>query len=107
MPAVLDRPTEIKPATKQEFIEALRSGKYEQCRGSMFGGGNRFCAIAVYHVISGDDTFNALVGANQILGIPINVYAKIFNLNDANKTFEELANIFALHLKEDFSSLDY
>jgi hypothetical protein len=106
MQTTVERPIELKPATKQEFIEALRSGKYEQCHGSLYDGGNRRCAIAVYHIISGDPTFDAPVGSRQILGIPITVYAKIFKLNDRGLSFNKIADILEEKLAEDFSRLD-
>lgn len=107
MTAVLDRPTTIRPATKQEFIDALRSGKYEQCRGSMQLPGNKVCAVGLYHIISGDGKFNALMGASNILGIPIGIYARIFDLNDSGKTFSELADLFETNLSDDFKTFSY
>lgn len=107
MPAVLDRPTSIKPATKEEFITALRSGNYEQCTNGSMKNGNQVCAMMVFHTISNDPEFNTILGNESILGIPLKIYGRIVHLNDSGVSFSKLADILETHLSDDFKTLSY
>ena len=42
----------VKTVTKQEFINALRSGEYEQNTDGRMMAGSKMCAMMVFHALS-------------------------------------------------------
>jgi hypothetical protein len=96
------RPSKI--ATKQEFIQALRSGQYEQCNEVMKNDAGQRCALGVFHAISGDPDVNDF-RASDIF--PAKVFSKIALLNDIGKTFNEIADLLEIGLSEDLQSFHY
>jgi hypothetical protein len=77
-----------KTITKQDFVNALRSGNYKQCYGGMKDSNGAFCAMGVYHVLHGDGDIDDIT-------ISFKVHSSVFNsiarLNDAGATFDEIA----------------
>lgn len=100
-------PIKVKPATKQEFITALRSGEYEQNTNGNMKADNKVCAMMVYHLISGDPETDAEIAGNSILGIPVKIYNQITELNDTPYNFRAIATILEKHLSDDMQSFTY
>lgn len=77
-----------KTITKVDFINALRSGVYQQCYGSMRDKDGAYCAMGVYHAIHGDHIVDDIT-----ISLKINAYVfnKIADLNDSGATFDEIA----------------
>lgn len=96
-----------KTVTKQDFINALRSGEYEQNTDGRMQAGHKVCAMMVFHALNGDRTLNANVGETTIFNFPISIYNRIATLNDSGKTFLELSDILETHLSDDFQSFSY
>jgi hypothetical protein len=96
-----------KTVTKQDFIRALRSGEYEQYTGGSMQSGAKVCAMMVWHKLNGDHNFDAPVGGDSILGVSINVYNRIAELNDMGYTFGELAMILQESVSDDLSNINY
>jgi hypothetical protein len=95
----------MNPELKAKWVEALRSGKYEQCRRALHDGVG-FCCLGVYGDVRGiprasllhhkgavgpyDDTAAAL---NPLDEIPtVLVRHTLADLNDAGKSFAEIAD---------------
>jgi hypothetical protein len=97
----------VKTVTKQDFINALRSGEYEQNTDGRMQAGPKMCAMMVFHALNHDRTLSAPVGDKAIFNIPMRIYNKIAELNDNGMTFLELADILSVHLSEDFQNFSY
>jgi len=97
----------VKTVTKQDFINALRSGEYEQNTDGRMQNGHKMCAMMVFHVLNGDRQLNGPVGDKQIFNFPIRIYNRITELNDSGMTFLELSDILETHLSNDFQSFSY
>jgi hypothetical protein len=93
--------------TKQDFINALRSGEFEQNTDGRMQAGHKMCAMMVFHALNNDRQLNGPVGDKQIFNFPIRIYNRITELNDSGMTFLELADIIETHLSDDFSSFSY
>jgi hypothetical protein len=96
-----------KTVTKQDWVAALRSGEYEQCINGGMQSENRVCAMMVWHKLNDDHSFEAPIGGTHILGVHIDVYNRIAELNDLGYTFGELAMIISETVSDDFSSITY
>jgi hypothetical protein len=76
---------------RDEWVKALRSGEYEQCRGTISKqgcDGPMYCCLGVLaHLIDGDD--KALWGRVQkeAYGLPVSryVYEELVGLNDMGR----------------------
>lgn len=97
----------VKTVTKQDFINTLRSGEYEQNTDGRMQNGHKMCAMMVFHVLNHDHDLHGPIGDKQIFNVPIRIYNKIAELNDSGKTFLELADIIETGLSEDFQHFSY
>ena len=92
---------------RREWIEALRSGKYEQTQNYLRSG-NSFCCLGVLCDISGidkwDESFINHIPYGKNTVMPTSDVTKLVNLsdrrarlltlaNDSGKTFNEIADI--------------
>lgn len=85
-------------AIKAKWIEALRSGEYEQARNELLTSGEKpaYCCIGVGYVACihpkidfGDDTY----AAAEQLGLDDDITDKLTRLNDMDeKSFSDIAN---------------
>ena len=107
MPTLAPQKTATNVVTKQDFINALRSGEYEQNTDGRMMNGSKMCAMMVFHALNGDRALNAPVGDKQIFNVPMRIYNRIAELNDSGMSFLELADILSVHLSEDFQSFSY
>ena len=98
---------------RQQWIAALRSGKYRQCLGTL-DTGEACCALGVACRLMSDQLEvltlpNGVVFYNQStkyppaivlekLGLPD--WRRVAYLNDTGCTFEEIANLVEQHLQE-------
>lgn len=97
----------VKTVTKQDFINALRSGEYEQNTDGRMQAGPKMCAMMVFHALNDDRALNGPVGDKQIFGIPMRIYNRIAELNDFGVSFLELSDIIETHLSDDMQSFSY
>lgn len=95
--------TKTKFASKEQFISALRSSEYIQCKGLMKAG-PAHCAMGVYHAISGDPEINSM---EPSLSFATRVFNQIAFLNDSGLTFSQISDILEVYLSDDFQSFDY
>lgn len=96
-------PTTITRTTvKQSFIKALRSGQYEQCKDVLINAQGQRCAMGVFHADNGDPDINDMTVSNQMSP---RVFGQIAILNDAGRTFNEIADILEAGLSDDLQSL--
>lgn len=93
-----------KTGVKQAFIDALRSGQYQQCKYVLKDSDGARCAMGVFHAINGDEDINNL---EVSLKFHMSVFNHIALLNDTGKTFVEIAAILENGLSEDLQSLSY
>lgn len=100
--------TITKPATKSDFIKALKSGNYKQLSdGRLFDSEGRVCAMMVWHALNGDNELVAYVGNNTTFGLSHAVYDRIADLNDQGYSFEQLAGIVTEFVSDDLQSISY
>jgi hypothetical protein len=89
---------------QQKWVDALRSGKYEQGFSGLYTSGSRYCCLGVACVesgITGDDlaggTLSCYPKVREWLSITTDVgYVEENNLaeiNDSGTSFEKIANI--------------
>ena len=91
-----------------EWIEALRSGEYQQATGKLKGtnihGETRFCCLGVEQHIHPEQC--ALVNSDATLYVrgvgeqrlPDTWQGGLANLNDNNVTFEEISNVIETYI---------
>lgn len=101
--------TATKPTTKQSFIEALRSGNYEQLTdGRMFcEQTGAVCANMVFSLINDDPNLDAPIGNDFVGHIPVQVFNRIAELNDGGYSFNEIADLLEQHGNNDLTSFSY
>jgi hypothetical protein len=101
--------TAIRKVTKQDFINELRTGKYDQLSdGRMMDDEGRVCAMMVWHKLNGDDKLNApLGGESHTFGIPHSIYDRITELNDSKHGFHIIADILEQFMSDDLQTLNY
>jgi hypothetical protein len=101
--------TAVKTVTKQDFINELRTGKYEQlCDGRMFDLEGRVCAMMVWHILNGDKALDARLGDQAgTFGMPHKVYDRITQLNDSKHGFHIIADLLEQFLSDDLQELNY
>lgn len=96
-------PTTITRTTaKQSFINALRSGKYEQCKYVLKNAQGQRCAMGVFHAENGDPDIDDMSVTDKFGRA---VFLKIALLNDTGKTFNEIADILEAGLSDDLQTL--
>lgn len=110
----------MDPELKKRWVEALRSGEYEQGTGHLRTKDEKFCCLGVLGDVAGYDweespgpyLLNAkgsksggLLPAvlNAELGIPSDIEIQLSNMNDGAEgyrpsTFEEIADYIEEHL---------
>ena len=90
---------------KQKWVEALRSGKYEQGQGTLKSN-NKYCCLGVLYDISeepwNDGGFNSYTkentsghlgrGFSASVGLNFSQQYKLSSMNDNGKTFSEIAD---------------
>lgn len=96
----------LKPITREEWVKALRSGKYEQGK-SLLKNRNKFCCLGVACDLAGvawedceqpslaSSDFKT-VGADILyksLSLTVEEAERLANLNDRNVTFLEIADL--------------
>jgi hypothetical protein len=85
----------ISKKTCQQWIKALRSGKFKQGTKRLRSGnqhGTRFCCLGVLNEIS---DYPAAKGGTEVQSGPTLPYAKMCTLikyNDGGKSFDEIAD---------------
>ena len=78
----------MDPALKAKWVEALRSGEYEQGRGALLRDG-RYCCLGVLCVVSG----RKIDGENSISGVSAGeTYDLLGAITGLNDRFDELTN---------------
>jgi hypothetical protein len=101
----------MKPEIKAKWVEALRSGKYEQGKNTLRSGNDRFCCLGVLcdvlqvpntMVVGMDDEENYLYEGSdaclperirKMVGIWHRDQSKLIDLNDTeNASFLEIAD---------------
>jgi hypothetical protein len=110
----------MNPEVKAKWIEALRSGKYEQAVGALRQG-DGYCCLGVLCDISGlgewrtgedGDTYYAVADQSPITypsqailewsglnnGNPLTPRGHIANLNDGGVAFADIADVIEAHL---------
>jgi hypothetical protein len=92
------------PANIRVWVEALRSGEYRQCKGSLHKG-KGFCCLGVYAVVSGISNPEDMLACRRGDEGPFEVYEAIrdqlysyvvengIEMNDSGKTFSEIADM--------------
>lgn len=86
---------------KDLWISALESGEYEQCRGAMTAGGNRYCALGVLSMIARQKGgIGAALSLDKWSGmVPDRDFGMVVNWNDEEMlSFHEIA----IKIKEEF-----
>jgi hypothetical protein len=97
----------IKQITKEDFINALRSGQYEQLTDGRMGDGKAVCANGVWEIINGFPTFDAPVNNTNVLGMSVQVFNRIAELNDSKHGFHIIADILEQFCSDDLQELNY
>lgn len=113
---------QLKPITRKQWIEALKSGEYKQGKNALWGtnicGEKRFCCIGVAADLMGVDTNDLSVEYatcyldafvpdefSQAIGLaksPVDIAGRDLNeilagLNDSGKTFEQIADLLIFY----------
>lgn len=111
----------MKPEIKERWIAALRSGEYEQGRGTLYEGGNKYCCMGVLFKVcefgefveqtdSPGDTYytctnngtgiHAIIHSGNLSKIDMTLddQRPLTRMNDGGKTFEEIANYIEVNL---------
>jgi len=106
---------EMDPEIKRKWVEALRSGEYEQTSGLLRTSGNKFCCLGVLWDLKGDgwgpisDTDGprrpyTMKGKRNVgcaflsdnfekrVGLSFGTTAELMGMNDSGKTFDEIAD---------------
>lgn len=108
----------MKAETKAKWLEALRSGKYKQCEGSLRNDVGGFCCLGVLHDVTGgkwhknrfseictgsknrmNSDADMLEGIVFLQGLDRFIAAQLAELNDKGKTFEEIADVIEEKVK--------
>ena len=83
---------------KDDWVKALRSGEFEQCRDDL-ADGYRFCCIGVGYQVSGRDCDeiseedDPTAKAASTLGLPNDITDRLIAMNDKEKmSFSEIAD---------------
>ena len=97
----------------QKWLEALRSGDYQQCQQQLTDG-RGYCCLGVYAVINGidipvpnygahDDEIEANRSSYKEMGklIPYAVFSKGISMNDDGNSFAEIANMIEEYYTND------
>ena len=92
-------------ALKEEWIEALRDGRYRQGR-QFFRCGDRYCAMGVLHELRGGEWRGdqALLNADhwvdsfEPVGVDADSAHTIALMNDNGSSFEEIADFIETNL---------
>lgn len=95
----------MDPELKRKWVEALRSGKYRQCRNELYDGNGGFCCLGVaQHIFTGKlppkrwnesdgrPTPPALDRLRDNGNGSGNVLTTLAHMNDHGKTFPEIAD---------------
>ena len=84
----------MKKITKQKWIDALRSGRFEQCFGNLTVSTGASCVLGVLNRITGG------TGHAYPRCVSESFQNKLVELNDKNRyTFHQLANYISRNLK--------
>ncbi len=103
------------PKLKKSWIEALRSGKYQQGPGRLRAcHGEAFCCLGVLHDIKSGGKWDKSLGVYYLSGtkhcsiLPGNVYGlpdclqgKLVGMNDQGTPFPEIADWIETNVPED------
>jgi hypothetical protein len=85
----------MKLATRQKWVDALRSGQYKQGRGCLRYE-DRYCCLGVLAAIEGLlDAEGSVNGCRELLPteiIPIRTQKILADANDCGETFTDIAN---------------
>lgn len=99
----------LKPGDMEKWVEALRSGDYEQGKNALEDPDGRMCCLGVLCAIKGVDVQKSFdddgawanvriySGLNEELGSKWCDY--LITMNDNGETFEEIANYIEESLK--------
>lgn len=96
----------MKAELKSKIVETLRSGRYEQCVGELYGGGRARCVMGVLAEVAGhritpygvqwaDGEYNNQALSSSIvdeIGIKDDDYNRLVDMNDSGSTFNEIAD---------------
>lgn len=103
----------MNPDLKQKWIDALRSGKYEQGQGSLRSSNNRFCCLGVLCDIYDDSKWKDIDGEGDCVfyfadgdkrgsflpevigrstGVGADHQTTLANMNDHGESFTEIAD---------------
>lgn len=92
---------------KAKWVAALRSGQYQQARGSI-GSGDRLCCLGVLAVcVNGQEPSGHVVPLVWGRFLPADIQAKLVRMNDGefsnltyrgDKSFPEIADYVEAHL---------
>lgn len=94
--------TLVKTTLKQQWLEVLRSGQYDQCHGSMGDSNKTYCAMGLLHVSMGDPYFEKLTNL-----VPNKIFTTVADLNDSGHTFSQIADLIETRLSDDLQSFQY
>lgn len=92
---------DLNTVVREEWVKALRSGEYRQCRGKRHDKKGRHCAVGVLEVVykslTGEDLRGIYEYADKLSGIdPLDelTYSlhSVDELNDNGKSFKEIAD---------------
>lgn len=106
----MKKKVELNPDVKQRWIEALRSGKYEQGQGRLRDG-DRYCCLGVLCEIEGlvydgevyyweGKGTDALVpyGFGRNINLDTDIEEQLAKMNDSGKPFSEIADFIEENL---------
>lgn len=101
----------LPEGVKKAWVQALRSGEYNQARGQLADSGGDCCLGVLADVagcLSSDGHYidgAGLMGRMALLGsdselevLPENVQTRLAEMNDGGKSFDEIADYIEKHL---------
>ncbi len=99
---------------QEKWIKALRSGEYDQCKGTLRDEGGRYCCLGVlYHVVRGteppvginvlDDYMIGATGVKSPTAACNTTVLSLAVLNDSGKSFIEIADFIEAYPERVFS----
>lgn len=91
----------MNPEIKAKWLEALRSGKYRQCRGILKADTGAYCCLGVLREIVEPGSASSYADHNKLLteeflssvGLTIGDESRFSEMNDKGATFLEIADI--------------
>jgi hypothetical protein len=113
---------EVKPKLKQKWIDALRSGKYQQGNYALRNNQGQYCCLGVLADVCGVEWSNERIGGvesnywhptgevhkrgvdayystsglslkfRELVGLPVEEHDKLITMNDSGTSFEQIAD---------------